>query len=240
MGILQFALISLSIFYLVISFYSMIRLIRVCKSKTSIKVSIAFYTGMLLSSILRAITFYIIGINTLPSKNDPNYQSLTIFIYMMIVIPDMCNVCVYLFLIWYFFAYFILSHINLANDVSLFSKIDEPTISSKTYILLYTIIPLYFVVFVIINILTYTNDINNQALYSINSYFNLFTPVLFLGYYIFLLIKFSGRPYYNENLKSQSRRILLIVIIWSFARMVKIINKFSSLVFLDWYHQVIL
>jgi hypothetical protein len=230
MGILQFALIALGLFYSVVSVYSIIRLIKVCRTKHSIKVSIAFYFGMLVASVMRAFTLYIIGINTISSKDSPDSQALRIFIYMMIIIPDMCNVCVYLFLIWYFFAHLILSHINLANDLSLFSKVDEPTISGKTYTLLYIMIPLYFIVFLIVNLLTYTNDINNEALYIINSYFNLFTPVLFLGYYIFLLIKFSGRPYYNDNLKSQSRKILFIVIIWSVARMVNFIN-ISLLVF---------
>jgi hypothetical protein len=226
MAILQFALIALGLFYSVVSVYSIIRLIKVSRTKHSIKVSIAFYSGMFVASVLRAFTLYIIGgLKILPSKDDPDSQALRIFIYMMIIIPDMCNVCVYLFLIWYFFAHLILSHINLANDLSLFSKVDEPTISGKTYTLLYIMIPLYFVVFLIVNLLTYTNDINNEALYIINSYFNLFTPVLFIGYYIFLLIKFSGRPYYNDNLKSQSRKILMIVIIWSVARMVQFINN---------------
>ena len=46
------------------------------------------------------------------------------------------------------------------------------------------------------------------------------TPVLFIAYYIFLLVKFSGRPYINENLRQQVSRILRVVFVWSIARLV--------------------
>lgn len=222
MGILQFALIALSLFYLVLAIYSIIRLIKVFTEKNAIKISIAFYFGMLLSALARVITLYLISIRIItPNKRDSDEnKALNIFIYLMIIIPDMTSLCVYLFLIWYFYANFILSHINIANDLRLFSKIDEPTLSKKTYLLLYVMVPSYFVAFLIVCLLTFTKDINNESLYTIYSYFAIFTPVLFVCYYIFLLIKFSGRPYYNDNMKHQVRKILIVVVIWSIARMV--------------------
>jgi hypothetical protein len=221
MGILQFALLALGLFYLVIAIYSIIRLIKVSTEKSAIKISIWFYAGMLIAALARALTLYLISIKIItPDKENTGDRGLNIFIYLMIIMPDMANLCVYLFLIWYFYANFILSHINLANDLRLFSKYDEPTLSKKTYVLLYIMIPSYFVVFVLVCILTFTNDIKNESLYIIYSYFALITPLLFVAYYIFLLIKFSGRPYYNDNMKFQVRKILLIVAIWSVARMV--------------------
>jgi hypothetical protein len=64
----------------------------------------------------------------------------------------------------------------------------------------------------------------NDAFFKINSYFNMLTPVLFIAYYIFLLVKFSGRPYINENFKHQVSRILRVVFVWSIARLVIFIN----------------
>lgn len=220
MSILEFALIALGLFYIVIAILSAIRLFKVATSHTAIKIAIAFYSGMLLASITRAVTLYLISENMiLPTDSNIN-TTYFIFIYLMVVMPDMLNICVYLFLIWYFYANFILSHINLANDLRLFSQDDIPTISSKTYIMLYITVPVYTTVFVLVCLLTFCDVLGNEALYLINAYFNLVTPVLFFAYYIFLLVKLSGRPYINQEMKSQVNRILVIVIIWSVARMV--------------------
>ena len=45
-------------------------------------------------------------------------------------IPDLLNICVYLLLVWYFFANFIYSHINLANDMNLFMRDDGGNIKA--------------------------------------------------------------------------------------------------------------
>jgi hypothetical protein len=219
MGILQFALVALGLFYLVIAIYSILRIIKVSTSKNRLNISIAFYAGMLIASLSRSITLYLISINVI-SNNPKDTESRSIFVYTMLIIPDMANICVYLFLIWYFYANLILSHINLANDISLFTHNDEPTISRKTYLILYIMLPVYFIVFVIVCALTFAEVINDESLFLINSCFSVATPILFLGYYIFLLIKFSGRPYYGDSYKYQIRKILIIVIIWSVSRFV--------------------
>lgn len=218
MEILQIILILLSIIYIMITIGSLHRLCKVSTSQSAIKISISFYSGMLIASTARAITLFLISINIL--KDEENF--LRLFYYLIIVIPDMLNVCVYLFLVWYFFANFILSHINLANDLRLFMKNDSPVIQGKTYTLLYIMIPAYAISFGLFSIFALFQVINEDTLFLINSYFNLITPFFFVGYYIFLLIKFSGRPYINENMKMQIRRILIIVIIWSLARLVRI------------------
>jgi hypothetical protein len=133
----------------------------------------------------------------------------------------MINVCVYVFLVWYFYANFILSHINLANDVNLFlNSEDTPSITNKTYTALYIISPFYIASYITLCLLTIAEVIEKEDLSVINCYISFTTPVLFFGYYLFLLIKFSGRPYISEKLKMQVRRIFIIVIIWSLARIV--------------------
>jgi hypothetical protein len=119
MGFLAFALVALGIFYLVISLISIFRFIQVWKSHSAIKLSMSFYTGMFISSIGRGITLYLISLKLVPEYIDKSKAS-SVFIYLMIIIPDMLCVCVFLFLVWYFYANFILSHINIANDLNLF------------------------------------------------------------------------------------------------------------------------
>ncbi len=121
MGLLAIALIALGLFYLVICLISILRCIQVWKSKSSIKVSISFYTGMFITSLGRGITLYLISLELVPEKIDKD-KAITVFIYLMIIIPDMLCVCVFIFLVWYFYANFILSHINVANDLNLFFK----------------------------------------------------------------------------------------------------------------------
>jgi hypothetical protein len=121
MGFLAFALVALGIFYLVISLISIFRFFQVWKSKSAIKLSMSFYTGMFISSIGRGITLYLISLKLVPEYIDKS-KAVSVFIYLMIIIPDMLCVCVFIFLVWYFYANFILSHINIANDLNLFFK----------------------------------------------------------------------------------------------------------------------
>jgi hypothetical protein len=90
--------------------------------------------------------------------------------------------------------------------------------------MLYVILPAYVIAYIIMCILTLFEKLDQNTLYIINSYINISTPLLSMLYYIFLLVKFSGRPYINEALKLQVFNILRVVIVWCFARMVKIIN----------------
>jgi hypothetical protein len=119
MDILQFALLALGLFYIIISIVSVIRFWKVFSSKSAIKISLGFYTGMFICSILRSISLYFISINLVPEQNLNDYK-YAIFIYLLIIIPDMVTVCVYLFLAWYFYANFMLSHVNIAGDLNIF------------------------------------------------------------------------------------------------------------------------
>jgi len=224
MEILNIILIILSVFFIVIAIASLHRLCKVSTSRSAIKISISFYSGMFIASAARAISLSLISINVIPKTDTDEEKSiLRLFYYFMVVIPDMLNVCVYLFLIWYFFANFILSHINLANDIRLFKKDDIPAISTKTYTLLYIMIPSYVLTFSLLCLLTFMGSISEDTLLLINSYFSLITPFLFLGYFIYVLLKFSGRPYINDYMKMQVRRIFIIVVIWTLARLVRVL-----------------
>jgi hypothetical protein len=121
MGFLAFALVALGIFYTVICLIAIFRFFQVWKSKSSIKISMSFYMGLFITSLGRGITLYLISLELVPEKVDIKNIS-SVFIYLMIIIPDMLCICVFIFLVWYFYANFILSHINIANDLNLFFK----------------------------------------------------------------------------------------------------------------------
>jgi hypothetical protein len=118
---LNFALIAIAIVYLIIVIFAALRFGKVVQSKKAIKISYAFYSGMFITALVRAITLYLLSglVGSVPDKKDLQDN---IFFYLLIVTPDMLNICVFLFLAWYYFSHFILSHINLANDIGFFYK----------------------------------------------------------------------------------------------------------------------
>jgi hypothetical protein len=115
-----------------------------------------------------------------------------------------------------------------------------PTISKKTYKILYFILPGYLVLYSTLCVLTIFKVLEIDALFLGNSIINLVTPVLFASYYIFILLKFSGRPYISDTLRTQSNRIFKVVIIWSLTRLVSLSLIFRPLEFSVWLFQIAL
>lgn len=119
MEILQFSLISCGIFYAIICIFSILRYFRVYKSKNKVtNVSLFFYISMVIAALARGISLYLISSHLDEEKKN----DLELFIYLMIIFPDMLNICVYIILLWYYLATFIMAHVNLANDLKLFLK----------------------------------------------------------------------------------------------------------------------
>ena len=234
MEIIGFSMISCGIFYLIICIFSILRFFRVYKSKNKVtNLSIFFYFSMIITSIARGVSLYLIStqLNTdknLPNQLDDKKDDLELYIYLMIIFPDMLNICVYILLIWYYLASFLMAHINIANDLRIFLKDgkifpkfkDNPTIKTKTYIILYIILFGYMITFIIVCVLTLLKIISQSSLYLIDSIFNLVSPFIFIGYYFYVVCKYSGRPYIRESLKNQVRRIFIIVMTWSLTRIV--------------------
>jgi hypothetical protein len=120
MEILPFSLIALSIFYAIVAIVAVLRFFKVLRSKSAIKISTAFYITMFIAAVARAVSLVLIAINMEPDQEKESY--FLIFIYLMIIVPDMTNVCLYVFLVWYYYANFMLSHVNIANDLSIFMQ----------------------------------------------------------------------------------------------------------------------
>lgn len=121
MEILQFSMISCGIFYLIICIFSVLRFFRVYKHKSKVtNISLFLYLSMIIAALARGTSLYLISFN-LGEQKDKN-DDLELFVYLMIICPDMLNICVYIILLWYYLASFIMAHINLANDLKLFLK----------------------------------------------------------------------------------------------------------------------
>jgi len=234
MEILQFSLLACLLFYAIICIFAFLRFIRLYKGRSRVtSISLFLYFSMIIAAFTRGISLYLISTH-LESNKKSNLETL---IYVMIIFPDLLNICLYIILIWYYLASFLIAHVSLANDTMLFLKhgktknfnlfiiylliLDNPTIKFKTYLILYIFLFGYLITFVILCILNVFQIIKKESLFLIDSIFNLASPIIFITYYMYVVCKYSGRPYINPTLKDQVKRIFIIVISWSITRIVK-------------------
>jgi hypothetical protein len=75
---------------------------------------------MIIAALTRGISLYLIS-SKLIFISDKQSNIITL-LYVMIIFPDMLYICVYIILIWYYLASFLIAHVNLANDIMLFLK----------------------------------------------------------------------------------------------------------------------
>jgi len=73
---------------------------------------------MLISALSRAVSLYYIS-------DEISRETITVsntFVYIMVFFPDMIYNLLYIILTWYYFTYFVFSHIKIANDQDFFLK----------------------------------------------------------------------------------------------------------------------
>jgi hypothetical protein len=211
-SVIQFTFFALAIFYGIIAVLFIYLFYRLITKKIKFKVTVAFYIGILFAAISRATTFFVLYLSGSTIDNN--------MLYVILLAPDMINVCVYLFLVWNYFTYYVYCHINLANDnTNIFLSDDDiPSISNKTNILLYCISSTYFVSFIVFVFLTRYEILREDFLPIINSIFNILTPVIAIAYYLYLLIKYSGSPFKNNKVKGLIYKSSIICVVWTVAR----------------------
>jgi hypothetical protein len=121
MEILQFSLLACILFYLIICIFAFLRFIRLYKGRSRVtNISLFLYFSMIIAALTRGISLYIIS-SKVVNENDKE-SNLNTLLYVMIIFPDMLNICVYIILIWYYLASFLIAHVSLANDIMLFLK----------------------------------------------------------------------------------------------------------------------
>lgn len=129
MEILQITLAILSLFYGFFCFIGIFRLVKIFAQKKVYKISYSFYIAMIFSSLARAGTFLMIMFESVKEyiHEDKNKK----IEYLILTIPDMVYVCVFLTLIWHCLTQYIISHINVANDLNVFMNEDVPGMKKK-------------------------------------------------------------------------------------------------------------
>lgn len=214
-------LLILDLFYAFFSLISLIRLFQIISYKHRKNISILYYITIFFAMISRGIAFLISILNYLNKDTQPSTTTTT-FQHLFLLTPDMIHICLLFILFWHFFAHYILSHINVANDVNVFKtkEQDIPKLQTTTNYVLYIVIPIYFILCCIICILFAVNKITSIEFIITNGCVGLATPFILSGYYIFLNVKFSGKPYKSKLLEKESTHILAVISLWSINRVV--------------------
>ena len=196
-------------------FFALICLKRIVgfiiNKKKKYKIWIPLYISLFFCAIIRGGSLVYFGL-TLDSENI-NAQEV------LMSSPYMVYLFLYLLLIFHYLIYYINGHINLANDRNIWNK-EIPNLTKKTIIILFIVFPIFVIVFILMSVFALFEIIAQWTLIKMISIFNIASPGILLTYYIFLNVKFSGRPYKDPIIKENTLIILRICILWSATRII--------------------
>ena len=206
------AFIGSAFFFGFFSFLCIRRIIVfIFNKKKKYKIWIPLYISLFFCTIMRGISLVYFGL-TLDSQNVQTQEVLMSSPYMVYLI-------LYLLLIFHYLIYYISAHINLANDRNIFNN-EIPNIKRKTIIILFLVFPIFLIVFILLSLFALFGIIEQWTLIKVISIFNIASPGILVAYYIFLNIKFSGRPYKDPKSEKNALIIIRICILWSVTRII--------------------
>ena len=183
----------------------------IINKKKKYKIWIPLFIFLFFCAIIRGGSLVYFGL-TLDSQNIRTQEILMSLPYMMYLF-------LYLFLIFHYLIYYINAHINLANDRNIFNN-EIPNLTRKTMIILFIVFPIFFIVFLLMSLFALLDIIAQWTLIKMISIFNIASPGILVAYYIFLNVKFSGRPYKTQKSKEYTYIIVRICILWSATRII--------------------
>jgi serine/threonine protein kinase len=177
------------------------------------KIWIPIYILLFFCTLVRGGSLIYFGLTLDPDNKNEKAQEV------LMSTPYMVYLFLYLLMILHFLVYYINAHINLANDRNIFIN-EIPNLTRKSIIMLIIVFPLFVIVFGLMSLFALLEIIAQWTLIKMISIFNIASPGILIIYYVFLNIKFSGRPYRDENSKIKTRVIIKICIFWSATRII--------------------
>ena len=185
----------------------------IISKKKKHRIWIPLYISLFFCTLIRGGSLVYFGLTLTPEKNDEQTQEV------LMSIPYMVYLFLYLLLIFHYLIYYINAHINLANDRNIFTN-EIPNLTKKTLIMLFIVFPIFLIVFGLMSLFALLDIIAQWTVIKMISIFNIASPSILIVYYLFLNIKFSGRPYKDEHAKKNTRIIVRICILWSATRII--------------------
>ena len=216
----EITLIILGLFYGFFCLISLFRFFKILSEKKVYSIAYSFYIALFMSSLTRGGNLVV-----LVTKLDDviSIVSNHWIKYLILVIPDMVYIIVFLILVWHYLSQYITSHINVANDLGVFLEEDVPAMKKKTNYVLYGVIPSYIAGFILIALLyafLADTDESKEVIMKIEGGISIATPFIFLGYYIFITVKFSGRPYRKKSEEEDVNHIFFVAVVWCLDRVI--------------------
>ena len=198
-------------------FFSLICIKRIIEfiitKKKKHKIWIPLYILLFFCTLIRGGSLVYFGLTLDPKKRNTQTQEV------LMSSPYMVYLFLYLLLIFHYLVYYINAHINLANDRNIFNN-EIPNLTKKTIIMLIIVFPIFFIVFGLMSLFALINIIVQWTLIKMISIFNIASPSILIIYYVFLNVKFSGRPYRDELSRKNTLIIVRRCILWSATRII--------------------
>jgi hypothetical protein len=200
-------------------FFALICLKRIFEfifmKKKKHKIWIPIYISLFFCTLVRGGSLVYFGLTLDPDKKNDKAQAQEVLMSS----PYMVYLFLYLLMILHYLVYYINAHINLANDRNIFNN-EIPNLTRKTIIMLIIVFPAFLIVFGLMSLFALLEIIAQWTLIKMISIFNIASPGILIIYYVFLNIKFSGRPYKDEYSKTNTKTIIKICIFWSATRII--------------------
>ena len=174
-----------------------------------------FYLSVLWESLISTAWFMLLGLFDFSTgKRDDRSDR---FFWWIILVPDIINLISYGILFWQLFKYLLEGHIHVSSEVNI------PYIRRKG--LGYSILWWGLVVYILSQGaagLLYLFQIASFVGFNIELSIIIITVwAVFLLFLVIFNCKYSGQPYLNDEYKQKIRLLKIVVVIWSWLKIVR-------------------
>lgn len=210
----------MAIIFFVFGIFGLVRLKMVCNAKNRNKISLLFYSFIVLETFLRTATYLYVAIESYllsmsPTKqNDP--MSDKVFLAFQ-YLPDLFVWIIFTLLLWQLLVLFYVAHIN-NTATSILSIKKNPISQQKLFTIFVTVWLMYLIIQLIFIIMFQTNVISLNLYSEQNSLFNILLPFILFVIEVYLHVVFSGTPYISLLASHKKTIINKVVFFWAIGR----------------------
>ena len=227
----QLTFVILGMIYAIISIYATIRLMTAWGKRrgklfwgfsADSRLAWYFYFSILWESLTSTGWFLILGLFDFYSNNSAD-KSDRVF-WWIVLIPDIMYLISYGIMFWQLFKLYLEGHIHVSSEVYI------PYIRRKGlgYSILLWGLVIYLLSQAIISVL-YVFQVISFVWFNIELSLIITSVWTFILIFLFTItIKFSGQPYQNDEYRQKIRTLLLVVVIWSFLKIIRACFGFTE------------
>lgn len=212
----QLTFVILGIIYFIIALYSFVRVLYTCKFSSDSKLARVFYIMIFIEAVISCWCFLLLGLFN-PYEDEATEENKDRLFWSIVLIPDILYLISYGILFWQLVKLILEGHMHLPSELHV------PYIRNKGLgykILLfsligYVVLQIMFAILYLVSVIQFVDFVLQLSIIITIVWVSV---LLFL---LLILIKFSGRPYQNNEYKTKLRTLLIVVIVWSVLKIIR-------------------